>query len=771
MKWLDDIVNQILEKYPNEEEYVCACGISTTGIAHIGNFRELIITYFVAKELKRRGNNVKLVLSFDDFDRLKKVPFGIDKSYEQYVGMPNYSIPCPYDDTIKYAEYYEQKVIEELTKLGIKMQYIRQSDNYLNGKYIDSIKIALEKKDEIFDIVSKYKTQLFTKEDKDKYYPIKVYCSMCNKDTTVIDEYKKGFISYSCKCGYKEISDIKDLKTKLNFNVDWPMRWNYEKVNFEPCGKGHSDANGALVISKEINERIFKGQEPIITSYEFLNLKGNQGRMNKNSKDLITISDLLQIMPREMILWMFLIKSPRKEMTFSMEDDIIKLYNEFEKIIENEDNKKIREFLDINYSNNIIFNDLIKYLPIVNFNLDKLKEYVQYDENNKDDLLKIKYAINWLRNYSKNQYWNFLEKANYSFYNTLSFEDKQIIEKFKMIISTDDYNESLNSFLLKLKQNGKIKEFYNIIYNLLFGINQGIPLKKVLENFDKNKIIELLSFNKKEHNKKEYILHLSDLHFDINDSNTELFVKWDKMINTLKKSIPGINYFVLSGDIICFYNMHDNYLLAYKYIAYLIDELHIDKDKVMMCMGNHEMIAFNNFDETNAILFNFDKEVLPIISEYNDFYKQITGNSISSIKDMYVLKEFDLCDFMIINSLYSFNKDKRGIFLQDTKQINEILNKYDNNNKFKFLITHAGKNYNPDLFIDTNISDKFNMTLCGHKFTTLDRSLFNKNEKIEFTSGNTDGFVDKKNNYNIYGINDNILEAKKLIYKKDWYIK
>ncbi len=78
-KWLEDITDKILEENINKETITCQCGISTTGIAHIGNFRELIITYLVSERLKQKGKNVKLLLSFDDFDRFKKVPKSVPK--------------------------------------------------------------------------------------------------------------------------------------------------------------------------------------------------------------------------------------------------------------------------------------------------------------------------------------------------------------------------------------------------------------------------------------------------------------------------------------------------------------------------------------------------------------------------------------------------------------------------------------------------------------------------------------------------------------------
>ena len=150
IKWLDDITKRIIEENKHEDIITCQCGISTTGIAHIGNFRELIITHLVTENLKLHGKKVRLVLSFDDFDRFKKVPKSVDAKYEKYIGMPNYSFKSHIEPSIGYAEYYENAIKNELDSLGIKMEYLYQSQKYLNNDYLEFIELALNERENIF---------------------------------------------------------------------------------------------------------------------------------------------------------------------------------------------------------------------------------------------------------------------------------------------------------------------------------------------------------------------------------------------------------------------------------------------------------------------------------------------------------------------------------------------------------------------------------------------------------------------------------------------
>ena len=53
---------------------VCASGISPSGPIHLGNLREVLTPHLVADELRRRGHDVVHLLSWDDYDRFRRVP-------------------------------------------------------------------------------------------------------------------------------------------------------------------------------------------------------------------------------------------------------------------------------------------------------------------------------------------------------------------------------------------------------------------------------------------------------------------------------------------------------------------------------------------------------------------------------------------------------------------------------------------------------------------------------------------------------------------------
>ena len=84
MHWSERIADKIIERNPNKKVYVCAAGTSPSGSVHIGNFRDVAVPYFVARALKNKGKNVRFLLSWDDFDRFRKVPVNVSKIVDGY---------------------------------------------------------------------------------------------------------------------------------------------------------------------------------------------------------------------------------------------------------------------------------------------------------------------------------------------------------------------------------------------------------------------------------------------------------------------------------------------------------------------------------------------------------------------------------------------------------------------------------------------------------------------------------------------------------------
>lgn len=85
MHWSDEIAQKIIEKFPNKEKYVCAAGITPSGMVHIGNLRDVFTNEMVARALQRKGKNIEFIWSWDDYDRLRKIPPDVPKDFEKQI--------------------------------------------------------------------------------------------------------------------------------------------------------------------------------------------------------------------------------------------------------------------------------------------------------------------------------------------------------------------------------------------------------------------------------------------------------------------------------------------------------------------------------------------------------------------------------------------------------------------------------------------------------------------------------------------------------------
>ena len=517
MNWAMEVARKIIDERPNEEVYTVASGVSPSGFVHIGNFREIATPYLVAKELRKLGKKVRYILSFDEFDRFRKVPGGIDESYSQYIGMPYVDIPSPFSENESYASFMEKRFLSELDSMGVEVECIYQAHEYRSGRYNEYIKLAMDNRDKIFSIIDDFRTQESTKEERNNYYPISIYCPDCHKDSTTISNYDSdsGVINYSCSCGYSESLCLDTCSNvKLQWKVDWPMRWMVEKVTFETGGIDHSASNGSKAVSERVAREIFNYEPPVYIPYNFIGIKGGGAKMSSSSGNVLTITDLLKVYDRNIIWWFYARFDNMHAFDIALDNDVIRYYSEFDRWVKlyfngNIDDKN-RSILDLtsvdsSYLNNPNFSYLATFLPIVNNNIDMLKELLIKEGVNVECLEfsnRLELARYWVENYGVDYQVKLLTSRNDSYYDNLSDLEKEWLSKTKDLLdldfsTTDELQIALYSVV---KREGLVdkelkvvqKRYFQILYNMLIGCDQGPKLGLFLMALDRNELKKLL---------------------------------------------------------------------------------------------------------------------------------------------------------------------------------------------------------------------------------------------------------------------------------------
>jgi lysyl-tRNA synthetase class 1 len=518
MHWATEVAQNIIDKKPNKKLYTVASGISPSGNVHIGNFREFVTTFFVAKELKNLGKNVRFVFSWDNFDRFRKVPANLDESFSKYIGKAYTDVPSPTGVESSYAEHFQNKFEHELKLMQTDTEFIYQTKEYKSKRYNNSIIEALEKRGEIFDILASYKTQTFTQEQKQAYYPCNVYCSECSKDNTKITSYDSNTneLTYECECGNQTTVDVKQATNiKLHWKIDWPMRWRAENVDFEPGGRDHASETGSYTVSSEIAKKIFNIEPPMFLGYDFIGVKGSNQKVSSSTGNTLVLSDLLNVYDKHIIKWFYAKYKPSAAFDISLDQDVVRYYGEFDRFVKayfagrldgttNADIIRLTEVTK-DYLNTTPFNHLATFMPMVNYNEELLKELMVKEginvntanfENRKQK------AIYWLDNYADNYKISILQEFNQSYYDELAENAKNNIEKVVELVkkpwdSATDLQNALYAIPIDKtdddkQKKTKQKQFFKHLYNLITGNNKGPKLGLFLLALGQDKVISLL---------------------------------------------------------------------------------------------------------------------------------------------------------------------------------------------------------------------------------------------------------------------------------------
>ncbi|MCL2265969.1 MAG: lysine--tRNA ligase [Treponema sp.] len=332
--WADETAAKIIFEKGDKELYTCASGITPSGSVHIGNFREIISVELTAQALRDMGRNVRFIYSWDDYDVFRKVPANMPKKdeLESFLRSPITMVPDPWERNENYARHHEADVESALPKVGIFPEYIYQAERYRSSCYAQGIRRALEKRETLKNILDKFRDE--DHKIQGEWWPVSVFCEKCNKDETEIEGWDGDWgLSYKCKrCGCEEKLDIRSAKgIKLSWRIDWPMRWEYEKVDFEPAGKDHHSHGGSFDTAKYVCKDIFDWDAPVTFRYDFIGTKGLPGKMSSSSGNVITLDDVLNVYTPELTRYLFAGTRPNTEFTISFDLDVIKIYEDYDK--------------------------------------------------------------------------------------------------------------------------------------------------------------------------------------------------------------------------------------------------------------------------------------------------------------------------------------------------------------------------------------------------------------------------------------------------------
>lgn len=400
--------------------------------------------------------------------------------------------------------YFEQQFETMLAAFEITPDYRYQHENYTSGIYAEQIIHAFRQRHAIYDILSEYKTAAGSDAEREAFYPATVYCAVCGTDATTIDAFyeAKATYHYSCHCGYTATVDMRtEHRMKLNWKVDWAMRWAHEGVDFEPGGKDHSAANGSYTVSSRIAQEIFRQPAPLYLPYEFIRLKGETKKMSSSSGGVLTPQDLLHVYPPSLLLFLFAKHRPNHAFHIGLDEDVLRNYSEFERFVSRptRQSDEIQQSLRWSHHTNahpVSFTQLTMIGPMVDFD-PELIEKVFHERIPTEQIARAHYFVTqWCPEWEL----QINSEPDYELYAQLTETDRDWIQRFVAALREDE--DVLNAFYRLTRQSEKketlrLQKYYaTLLYRLTIQKSFGPRIPLLIETIGRGQVCSLLDFSK-----------------------------------------------------------------------------------------------------------------------------------------------------------------------------------------------------------------------------------------------------------------------------------
>jgi lysyl-tRNA synthetase class 1 len=309
--WPFEEARKLLKRYPEGKPdgspVLFETGYGPSGLPHIGTFQEVLRTTLVrrAYETLTGGAPTRLVAFSDDMDGLRKVPDNIENKglLAANLGHPLTRIPDPFGKYESFAHHNNAMLRDFLDRFGFDYEFVSASDRYNSGQFDDALRGVLRNWQAIMDIM----LPTLREERRQTYSPVLPVSPKTGQVLQVpveVVDAEAGMVRFEDH-GEMVESCILGGNSKLQWKVDWAMRWVALGVDYEMCGKDLTDSvreSGKIA-------RALGGRAPEGMIYELF-LDENGEKISKSKGNGLTIEQWLTYGSEES-LGFYLFRDPK----------------------------------------------------------------------------------------------------------------------------------------------------------------------------------------------------------------------------------------------------------------------------------------------------------------------------------------------------------------------------------------------------------------------------------------------------------------------------
>ncbi len=270
-------------------------GYGPSGLPHIGTFQEVLRTTLVRRAYEIVASEggapapTRLVAFSDDMDGLRKVPDNVPNQdlLARHLGKPLSRIPDPFGTHESFAHHNNARLRDFLDQFGFEYEFVSASDRYNSGAFDDALRQVLRRYDAIMDIMLPT-----LREERRKTYspvlPVSPSSGVVLQVPVEVIDAESGLVRFTDETGEVVEQSILGGQAKLQWKVDWAMRWYALGVDYEMCGKDLTDSvtqSGRIV-------QVLGGKKPEGMIYELF-LDANGEKISKSKGNGLSIEEWL----------------------------------------------------------------------------------------------------------------------------------------------------------------------------------------------------------------------------------------------------------------------------------------------------------------------------------------------------------------------------------------------------------------------------------------------------------------------------------------------
>jgi len=505
---------------PEFKKFTLKTSASISGVLHIGRLSDTIRADSVCIALQEAGYETELIWVAEDMDPLRKIPEGVPKEYEEYIGMPVTSVPDPWGCHSSYAEHHVSdyfKVLQEFVRTDLKRYSMREE--YAKGNFRPYIKRILENREKVIEIQNKYRQNPLPSD----YSPFVPICENCGKIITPrVEKYEEGKVYYKCQddkfekhtakgCGHEGVADPLRDRGKLMWKGEWAAQWARWNIVSEGAGKEYVVPTSAWWVNAEIVERVLDFPMPVPIFYEHLMINGE--KMSASLGNVVYPKDWLEVAPAQLLRF-FYNKKLMKTRSFSWRE-LPKLYDDYdtharvyfgqEKAGSEKELKHMKRLYEISQldtlhkPNPLPFSHAAMVAPLYKDRsalISSLSRSGHYSQELEEEILgRVEYARVWLEKYAPEDMKSSLLEDISEVKDRLNEEQKKFLEELGEIISSSDLSgEELQQKIYDLaKEFGlPLRAAFQSIYLVTLGKTYGPKAGMFLASLPRDWVVKRL---------------------------------------------------------------------------------------------------------------------------------------------------------------------------------------------------------------------------------------------------------------------------------------